>query len=92
MSDFNKNLKQLEKTFQATKTKSNYLFYWFLASIGILWFSWIVSEWTMLNLWVGSGVIAMTIVIFHISIDMKYLEKRIENIESEIRDINEKSE
>lgn len=92
MSDFNENLKCIKKDFQKTKANTNYLFYWVCILVRILWFQEVFSEWVMLRIWMIAWIWWIALILTHVSADMKYLEKRIENIESEIRDINEELE
>lgn len=90
MSTFKENVKDLKKDFQEKKKKNKNYLYWILIVAIILQFTWIISDKIISKLWLVAGVISIIIIIFGISTDMKHLDKRLDNIEEEISEIEHK--
>lgn len=90
MSTFKENVKDLKKDFQEKKKKNKNYLYWILIIAIILQFTGIISDKIISRLWLVAGIISITIIIFDISTDMQHLDKRLDNIEEEISEIEHK--
>lgn len=87
MSYFSENLTHIKNQFKKTKSIVNNSIYWLLVFAFISQFSWIISDSMMLQIWVFGWITSLYLILSHVSTDVQYLEKRIENIESELINI-----